>query len=71
MPPLPLPTNRPGLATVDVDDVAAAHTLALALPHARGRYLLCERAALITEVAAMLRWGAGFGRWARGGEECH
>lgn len=46
---------------VDLDDVAAAHALAAVQPGARGRYLLCERFALMSEMAAMLRWRP---RWA-------
>ncbi|PRW32669.1 heme peroxidase-related [Chlorella sorokiniana] len=44
-----------GLGTVDIDDVAAAHCLAMVQPEASGRYVLWERACLMTEVAAILR----------------
>ena len=57
-PPCPLPLPA-GLTTVDLDDVAAAHVLAMVLPQAKGRYLLCERSTLMTEVAALLRWVGG------------
>lgn len=40
---------------MDIDDVAAAHCLAMVQPEANGRYVLWERACLMTEVAAMLR----------------
>lgn len=40
---------------VDLDDVAAAHALAMVLPEAQGRYVLCERFALMSEMAAMMR----------------
>lgn len=36
---LPAFTPSPGLGTVDVRDVAAAHTLALFTPSAKGRYI--------------------------------
>ena len=52
VPPWSLPA---GLTTVDLDDVAAAHVLAMVLPEARGRYLLCERGTLMSDIAAMLR----------------
>ena len=55
-----------GLTAVDVDDVAAAHVLAALLPDARGRYLLSERAVLMTEIAAVLRWGEQGGARASG-----
>jgi uncharacterized protein YbjT (DUF2867 family) len=45
-----------GLGLVDLDDVAAAHALAVVLPHAQGRYLLCERFVLMSDIAAMMRW---------------
>lgn len=44
-----------GLGMVDLDDVAAAHVLATVLPEARGRYVLCERFALMSEMAGMMR----------------
>ncbi|KAL4450548.1 hypothetical protein ABPG77_000904 [Micractinium sp. CCAP 211/92] len=44
-----------GHATVDIDDVAAAHTLAMSIPEAHGRYLLAERGSDIPSWAAMLR----------------
>ena len=44
---------------MDLDDVAAAHALAMVLPQAKGRYLLCERSTLMTQVAALLRWVLG------------
>lgn len=47
-----------GHATVDIDDVAAAHTLAMSIPEAHGRYLLAERGSDIPSWAAMLRWVA-------------
>ncbi|EFN54626.1 hypothetical protein CHLNCDRAFT_135160 [Chlorella variabilis] len=40
-------TAPTGLGMVDLDDVAAAHALAMVLPEAQGRYVLCERFALI------------------------
>ena len=40
---------------MDIDDVAAAHCLAMVQPEAHGRYVLWERACLMTEVAAVLR----------------
>ena len=36
---VPAFTPFPGLGTVDVRDVAAAHTLALFTPGAKGRYI--------------------------------
>ncbi|KAL4439712.1 hypothetical protein ABPG75_002713 [Micractinium tetrahymenae] len=51
-----------GHATVDIDDVAAAHTLAMCIPEAHGRYLLAERGADIPTWAAMLR-GMYPSRW--------
>ena len=47
---------------MDVDDVAAAHTLAMVLPQAHGRYLVSARSVLLTEVAGMLRWVRACGR---------
>ncbi|KAL4421429.1 hypothetical protein ABPG75_010720 [Micractinium tetrahymenae] len=44
-----------GLTAIDLDDVAAAHVLAMVMPEAHGRYVLCERSALMTEVAGWLR----------------
>lgn len=44
-----------GHATVDIDDVAAAHTLAISIPEAHGRYLLAERGSDIPTWAALLR----------------
>lgn len=59
-----------GLGTVDIDDVAAAHCLAMAQPEAQGRYVLWERACLMTEVAAMLRC-VGFGWSVAAGRDLH
>lgn len=43
------------MPVVDVADVAAAHCLAMVLPGARGRYVLCERTCLLTDVTDALR----------------
>lgn len=45
-----------GLAALcDVDDVAAAHVLAISIPEAEGRYLLAECGTDLPSIARMLR----------------
>ncbi|GAB4819940.1 hypothetical protein N2152v2_006986 [Parachlorella kessleri] len=44
-----------GFLTVDIADVAAAHTIAMIKKEASGRYILCERGALLTENVQWMR----------------
>lgn len=54
-PPSPTSDLPAGNASVDVDDVCAAHVLAVSAPAAHGRYLLAERGADTADMAAILR----------------
>ncbi len=44
-----------GFLTVDIADVAAAHTTAMIKKEASGRYILCGRGALLTENIQWMR----------------
>eukprot|EP00884_Botryococcus_braunii_P023174 jgi/Botrbrau1/9540/Bobra.0089s0002.1 len=46
---------RLGMGIVDVDDVAAAHTLALFIPHASGRYLVSAMNMDLSQYVKLLR----------------
>lgn len=60
-PPIPYcPPAPPAVfPTCDLDDLAAAHTLAMVTKEAEGRYLLSERSCLHTELVDYCRWVAG------------
>lgn len=54
-PPAQLTCTHADTPAVDIADVAAAHCLAMVLPCVKGRYIICERATLLTDVAAILQ----------------